>query len=446
MDYLLTPQEIVSSLDAKVFGQTEAKKTIATALAEHYGFLQQGIDPQEVEYQKPNVLFIGDSGSGKTYLAKTAAKILDVPIAIEDATQLTSSGYVGRDVEDMFHSLYERSGYTAALAEKGIVFLDEVDKIAAAGIDRDVSGEDVQYELLRYVEGAEIHIQVGRKSERQTQCLDTSGIFFIFAGAFEGIQKDKPALGFGGNHVEYDLEQALRKYGMKKQLTARIPNVSFLHPLSQEDLFGILQLPKSPVLYSKVKSWESFNIDLVVCDSAKAYIAKKAAETAFNGRGLAKVTNTLFSPLFYGLTEKNYQGRVVVDDRVLADPQSYLQTISPQRPAIRVSPNVYEDSRLYIDAVKELRLARDVIQPALDYGFREKIPPQNLAGEINGLYCQIARRINRIKQDSGIDVGINKKDKHEIVVSYLDGEYNSIEDTVLDFIEQRRPHLDLFER
>ena len=325
---LLKPREIKNFLDDYIIGQDQAKKVISVAVYNHYKRINKTIK-DDIEIEKSNIVMIGRTGTGKTLIARAIAKILQVPFCIVDATVFTEAGYVGEDVESILSRLLQAANYNSNLAERGIVYIDEIDKVARKSdnpsLTRDVSGEGVQQALLKLLEGSEVLVppQGGRKHpEQQMVKINTQNILFICGGAFDNIEKiiskrlKTSDIGFGSikkrksiekdSALKYITPQDLKSYGLIPELIGRLPMVTYLEPLNKATLKSILTQPKNALIKQYKKLFELEGIELKIDETVLDYIVDKAVENNLGARGLRGICESIMTDAMYELpSEKN---------------------------------------------------------------------------------------------------------------------------------------------
>ncbi|MBC7642082.1 MAG: ATP-dependent Clp protease ATP-binding subunit ClpX [Flavobacterium sp.] len=335
---LRKPKEIRAFLDEYVIGQDQTKKTMSVAVYNHYKRLQQLDTNDDVEIEKSNIIMVGQTGTGKTLVAKTIAKMLDVPLAIVDATVLTEAGYVGEDVESILTRLLQAADYDVTKAERGIVFIDEIDKIARKGdnpsITRDVSGEGVQQALLKLLEGTVVNVppKGGRKHPDQKFVeIDTQNILFIAGGAFDGIERiiskrlNRQAMGYStsknvdnidkDNLLQYIIPKDVKDFGLIPEIIGRLPVLTHMDPLDRATLRSILTEPKNALIKQYQKLFMMDEVDFTITDEALDFIVDKALEYKLGARGLRSLCEAILTDAMYELPSS--------DDKILIIDKNY---------------------------------------------------------------------------------------------------------------------------
>lgn len=346
------PKEIKEYFDQYVIGQDEAKRFLAVAVYNHYKRLTQKIEDDSVEIEKSNILMLGPTGTGKTLLARTISRLLDVPFTIVDATVFTEAGYVGEDVESILSRLLQVADYDVRRAERGIVFIDEIDKVARKSdnpsITRDVSGEGVQQSMLKLLEGTIVNVppEGGRKHPDQKYIqVDTKNILFICGGAFDGIEKkiaqrlNTHVVGYDSvqnqmkidkeNLMKYVTPQDIKSFGLIPEIVGRLPVITYLNPLDKDTLRRILTEPKNSIIKQYTKLFKMDGVELKFDDDALDYIVKKTIEYKLGARGLRSIVETIMNDAMFEIPSKKIK-RYTVKLEYAKEQMAKSQNLNPQ--------------------------------------------------------------------------------------------------------------------
>lgn len=348
----LKPKEIKEYLDQYVIGQDEAKRFLSVAVYNHYKRLTQKTEDDSVEIEKSNILMLGPTGTGKTLLARTISRLLDVPFTIVDATVFTEAGYVGEDVESILSRLLQVADYDVRRAERGIVFIDEIDKVARKSdnpsITRDVSGEGVQQSMLKLLEGTIVNVppEGGRKHPDQKYIqVDTKNILFICGGAFDGIEKkiaqrlNTHVVGYDSvqnqmkidkeNLMKYVTPQDIKSFGLIPEIVGRLPVITYLNPLDKDTLRRILTEPKNSIIKQYTKLFKMDGVELKFDDDALDYIVKKTIEYKLGARGLRSIVETIMNDAMFEIPSKKIK-RYTVKLEYAKEQMAKSQNLNPQ--------------------------------------------------------------------------------------------------------------------
>lgn len=450
-DFNLKPLELKLYLDKFVVGQEEAKKTVSTVLCTHYNRLRNDairiregdISQEETVRNKSNMMMIGNTGTGKTLLLTLAADYIGIPVHIDDATKLTATGYVGEDVEEVVRKLYHVSAKgNLELAELGIVYIDEIDKIARIRDGRDIVGGSVQEELLRIIEGTIVELHSSHsKSRDYAKQMRTDNILFVFSGAFDGLEDivqrrlKKQMMGFGANIQQKDSQEGitledLKEYGMDSQFLGRIPNIVSTEPLDAKRLYAILTLPTSKVISTKIAEFESYGIHLDFQDEALMMIAEEAGKLPMGGRSLNRVVNTILSDFLFYLPSTNVDG-LTVTRQVVQDPKGALEEILNGNPLVsnegssskgKSVPLLAHDTAPqdeYARKLEELDLHPQFLEIAIDYGLRNALKPFEVVNNIKRMHNEIRAYEESFRSEYGVRLAFSKILKSELIFSAI---------------------------
>ncbi len=441
----LTPREIMSALSESVHGQEAARRMVSTAASFHYARAAQaalsGLSGRFVHRTKSNILLVGETGTGKTHLIESLADVIDTPVVHCDATTLTEAGYVGEDVETMVRQLYEVSGQNVVRAGRGIIHIDEVDKIAsrASGDGLDVGGMGVQFALLRLLEGRDVSMGVRfTKDHDNDDIVNTSGILFILTGAFSGLEEiamerlvGRKGLGFGstgskkkpfsgGFHIDDFVA-----YGMDRQLMGRLTNRARLERLTEEDLYGILCLPSSPVIGEKISDLALFGIDLHFTEDGLREIAARAYETGSGGRALKEIVDAVLLPFQFDLPGTGYRN-VTIDQGVVIDPQAALDALLAEGPGFQEDPpmGAHASRRIvhkgsYRIRLTELGASRRYVAELAAYGLGLGLTPEEAYAQSVCLLTEVLEYEQGFEERHGKPIAFTEAAMHSLLRDVL---------------------------
>ncbi|MBS3166078.1 AAA family ATPase [Candidatus Woesearchaeota archaeon] len=452
------PPQLKAQLDRYIRGQDNAKRTLATAVCTHYRRLQyeEEHNLSSVTGSYNGVLLIGPTGCGKTAISRKIARIIGVPIQEQDATKLTESGYVGEDVEEIVRKLvWNKANGNIALAERGMIFIDEVDKLArpdAGG--NDVKGQGVQEELYKLVEGTEMEIREAHSKDRnRTEVVNTSNMFFVFAGQFLGISDiiesriKGSGIGFGKRDTKDETRESktlvpttddLVAYGLDPQLVGRMGQLSVLSQLTIEDLHKILLNPRSDVMAVTYREFMANHVHVNFNDSAMRYIAEKALNLGVGARGLRKVIQEVTAPFLYELPHRDISDLVITKE-MAEKPDTAVENLLKKRRKERAPRHQVAAEAQYQDSLRKLGLGNEYLAPAANYGLEQGMEPGEIPQVISGLHSDVDTYITTFNSGKPWNIDFDEEARTLFVAKALETRKEIkgiIDDTVKNYFDR----------